>query len=111
MADQAIKAGQCVSQLRCIGCGRTALPDRFRCEHCRNLLEITYPGWAERGPAGMDSTSLKRQWRDRKSSIDPIDQSGVWRFREILPAIESKKIITIREGNTPVYELPHCAAS
>jgi len=59
----------------------------------------------------MDSTSLKRQWRERRSSLDPIDQSGVWRFREILPAIESKKIITIREGNTPVYELPHCAAS
>jgi threonine synthase len=59
----------------------------------------------------MDSTSLKRLWRERRSSLDPIDQSGVWRFREILPAIESKKIITIREGNTPVYELPHCAAS
>jgi threonine synthase len=111
MPEPAIQSGRSVSELRCIGCGRTALADRFRCEHCRDLLEITYPGWGERGPAGMDSTSLKRQWRERRSSLDPIDQSGVWRFREILPAIESKKIITIREGNTPVYELPHCAAS
>src|SRR5438132_3060881 len=111
MADQAIKAGQCVSQLRCIGCGRTALPDRFRCEHCRDLLEIIYPGWKESGPGGLDSASLKQLWRDRRSSLDPSDQSGVWRFREILPDISQQQVITIREGNTPVYELPHCAKS
>jgi threonine synthase len=35
----------------------------------------------------------------------------VWRFREILPEIARPQIITIREGNTPVYELPHCAKS
>jgi threonine synthase len=102
---------QAVSQLRCIGCGRTALPDRFRCEHCRDLLEIIYPGWEGRGPAGLTASALKKLWRDRRSSFDPIDQSGVWRFREILPEITSEKIITIREGNTPVYELPQCAKS
>jgi threonine synthase len=99
------------SELRCIGCGRTALPDRFRCEHCRDLLEIIYPGWKERGPGGLSSVALKRLWRDRRSSLDPADQSGVWRFREILPEIARPQIITIREGNTPVYELPHCAKS
>src|SRR5438552_725701 len=99
------------SELRCIGCGQTALPDRFRCEHCRDLLEILYPGWEERGAGGLSSVALKRLWRDRRSSLDPADQSGVWRFREILPEIARSKIITIREGNTPVYELPHCAKS
>jgi threonine synthase len=102
---------QAVSQLRCIGCGRTALPDRFRCEHCRDLLEIIYPGWEGRGPAGLTGSGLKKLWRDRRSSSEPIDQSGVWRFREILPEIASEKIITIREGNTPLYELPYCAKS
>src|SRR5438552_1349316 len=99
------------SELRCIGCGQTALPDRFRCEHCRDLLEILYPGWEERGAGGLSSVALKRLWRDRRSSLDPADQSGVWRFREILPEIARSKIITIREGNTPVYELAHCAKS
>jgi threonine synthase len=111
MSEQATKTGTSVSTLRCIGCGRTALADRFRCEHCRDLLEIIYPGWDERGPGGLSSAALKQLWRNRRSSLDPVDQSGVWRFREVLPEISSHEIITIREGNTPVYELPHCAKS
>jgi threonine synthase len=113
MSEQATKtkAGTSVSMLRCIGCGRTALPDRFRCEHCRDLLEIIYPGWEERGPGDLPASSLKKLWRDRRSSLDPVDQSGVWRFREILPEISSPQIITIKEGNTPVYQLSHCARS
>jgi threonine synthase len=35
----------------------------------------------------------------------------VWRFREILPDISQDQVITIREGNTPLYALPHCARS
>jgi threonine synthase len=111
MSESTAKTETTVSQLRCIGCGQIALPDRFRCEHCRDLLEIIYPGWEERGPGGLSSVALKRLWRDRRSSLDPADQSGVWRFREILPEIAKEQIITIREGNIPVYELPHCAAS
>jgi threonine synthase len=111
MPEQAIRPEKIVSQLRCIGCGEAALPDRFRCERCRDLLEIIYPGWAEAGPAGLDASGLKRLWLDRRASLKPADQSGVWRFREILPEIAADQIITIREGNTPVYELPHCAKS
>jgi threonine synthase len=111
MTEQATKTDVTVSQLRCIGCGRTALPDRFRCETCRDLLEIIYPGWDVCGPRGLDSTALKKLWCDRRASFKPADQSGVWRFREILPEIAEDKIITIREGNTPLYELPQCAQS
>jgi threonine synthase len=111
MGEQATKTGTSVSTLRCIGCGRTALADRFRCEHCRDLLEIIFPEWEEQGAAGLSAAALKNLWRDRRSSLDPIDQSGVWRFREILPEIPQPQIITIKEGNTPVYELPHCARS
>ena len=111
MAESAVKSGQSVSELRCIGCGRTALPDRFRCEYCHDLLEIVYPGWDDRAPAGLDVQTLKRLWRERLSSFDPADRSGVWRFRETLPEISQQQIITIKEGNTPIYELPHCAKS
>jgi threonine synthase len=111
MTELATKVGTSVSQLRCIGCGRTALADRFRCEHCRDLLEIIYPGWEQGGPNGYSATELKKLWLQRRASSESIDQSGVWRFREILPEISAEKIITIREGNTPVYELPHCAKS
>ncbi len=111
MTEPAIQSERSVSQLRCIGCGRTALADRFRCEHCRDLLEIIFPGWEESGPGGLDSAALKQLWLARRSSLDPADQSGVWRFREILPEISQQQVITIREGNTPLYALPHCARS
>lgn len=111
MTEPAIRTETSVSQLRCIGCGRTALPDRFRCEHCRDLLEIVYPGWEDGGPRGLGSSALEKLWRQRAASFDPADRSGVWRFREVLPAIAPGEIITIREGNTPVYELPRCAKS
>jgi threonine synthase len=111
MPEQAIKPERSVSQLRCIGCGKTALPDRFRCEHCRDLLEIIYPGWGNVGPTGLNAAALKNLWLGRRSSLNPADQSGVWRFREMLPEIAAQQIITIREGNTPVYELPRCAKS
>jgi threonine synthase len=109
MAELGIQSERSVSQLRCIGCGRIALPDRFRCEHCRDLLEIIYPAWEERGSSGLNAGALKKLWRERRSSLHPIEQSGVWRFREVLPEIRSTQIVTIGEGNTPVYQLPHCA--
>jgi len=111
MAEPAIQADPSVCELRCIGCGRTALPDRFRCEYCRDLLEILYPGWRNGGPAGVDPASLKTLWRERRTSLARPDLSGVWRFREILPRLAEQEIITMGEGNTPLYELPQCAKS
>src|SRR5258707_7467337 len=97
MAEQAIKADKSVSHLRCIGCGRTALADRFRCETCRDLLEIVYPGWDAGGPYGLDASSLKELWLDRRSSFEPADMSGGLRFRAVLSGIAGDKIITIRD--------------
>ena len=111
MAELGTQSDPGVSQLRCIGCGEIALPDRFRCEHCRDLLEIIYPGWEERSAGRLTAEELKRLWSSRRSSLDPLDQSGVWRFREVLPEIAARQVITIGEGNTPVYELPLCSRS
>jgi len=96
-------------RFRCIACGE--LSDRasqdFRCAHCGDLLEIIYPDWQQARP---DAAQLKAAWLDRKISAKPADQSGVWRFRDLLPRIDSEEeAITLREGNTPLYELPRCA--
>jgi threonine synthase len=41
-----------------------------------------------------------------------VDVSGVWRFRDLLPALESDEhAITLGEGNTPLYDLPQSARS
>ena len=39
----------------------------------------------------------------------PIDQSGVWRYRELLPFAADTEVVTLREGNTPL--LPGAAAA
>jgi threonine synthase len=98
-----------VSRLRCIACGAT--PDsagqNFRCTACGDLLEFFFPGWDSRPP--VDPRALKSLWLNRRTSRDALDQSGVWRFRELLPHIPAEHAITLREGNTPLYHLPRCA--
>ncbi len=107
-------------QLRCFGCGARiggaqAQPD-FRCAQCGELFEVEYPGWLERrGHDRPNPGALKWLWRERRSSSEALgqpglDQSGVWRFREILPILNSfGNAVTLREGNTPLYHLPRAA--
>jgi threonine synthase len=53
---------------------------------------------------------LKSTWRARRSSNEALDLSGVWRYRELLPnPALAQHVVTLREGNTPLYELPRCA--
>jgi len=96
-------------QLRCIDCGIVGRIDgsALRCERCGDLLEVVFPD--NRMP---EPEALKATWMRRRSSELPQDTSGVWRFREMLPNLEARQApITLREGNTPIYELPRCARS
>jgi threonine synthase len=96
-------------RFRCIACGDLSerASQDFRCPHCGDLLEITYPEWNQKT---AQSAKLKATWRERRLSAQSVDESGVWRFRDVLPAIENENyVITLREGNTPLYELPQCA--
>jgi threonine synthase len=53
---------------------------------------------------------LKWLWRERRCSHEALDHSGVWRFREVLPILESfGNAVTLREGNTPLYHLPRAS--
>ena len=102
-------------RLRCFGCGdriagAEAGPD-FRCTICGDLFEVEYPGWSERqGHDRPNAGALKWLWRERRSSSASLDHSGVWRFRELLPILDSfGSAVTLREGNTPLYTLPRSA--
>jgi len=102
-------------QLRCFGCGERisgaeARPD-FRCAQCGDLFEVEYPGWSQRrGPDRPNPGALKWLWRERRCSSEMLDQSGVWRFRELLPILDSfGNVVTLREGNTPLYSLTRAA--
>src|ERR1039458_7796908 len=102
-------------QLRCFGCGARisgaqAQPD-FRCVECGDLFEVDYPGWGQRkGPDRPNPGALKWLWRERRCSSEALDHSGVWRFRELLPILDSfGNAVTLREGNTPLYRLTRTA--
>jgi threonine synthase len=75
----------------------------YNCPRCGALLEAVYP------PA-CDPGHLKKLWRERRLSNAPLDQSGVWRYREFIPFLESTSaVMTLREGNTPVLDAPKAA--
>ena len=104
-------------RFRCIACGdlSDSASQNFRCSHCGDLLEIVYPTWSRSGAKPGSSSAapvaqgLKSTWKNRLLSLDSVDRSGVWRFRELLPFANDEAVITLREGNTPLYELPQCA--
>jgi threonine synthase len=96
----------------CISCGEAngALAADFRCSHCGDLLEVDFPKWSK--GLAPEPDALKALWRERRTSNAALDSSGVWRFREMLPELDDwTSAITLREGNTPLYDLPHCARS
>ena len=93
------------------GCRATEARPDFRCSQCGDLFEVEYPGWVPaQGPDRPNPGALKWLWRERRCSSEALDHSGVWRFRELLPILESfGNAVTLREGNTPLYHLPRAA--
>src|SRR5262249_25439063 len=59
----------------------------------------------------LNAEGLKSTWNQRRLSLSEVDLSGVWGFRDLLPELEDheEEVITLREGGTPLYELPRCA--
>jgi threonine synthase len=89
------------AHLRCARCGQryAVLDQRYRCD-CGGTLDVIHD---------LDAPKLTTDDLDaRRNSLDPLDRSGVWRFREfILPLSEAEMqsaIVTRGEGNTHLYE-------
>lgn len=71
--------------------------DTYSCAICGGALEVKY----EFDP--FDPEQLRHAWHQRRLSGEPIDRSGVWRFRELIPFIEpGARIISLSEGSTPL---------
>jgi threonine synthase len=65
------------------------------CPKCGSLLDVTYDWNAVPVPKSL--SEFERRWTTR---LNPVDYSGVWRFRELLPFATDQQIVTIGEGQT-----------
>src|SRR5215216_2175639 len=75
----------------------------YVCSRCGGLLDVVSQD------TGVDAASLRELWRTRRSSLATRDRSGVWRFREFLPFADDAEVVSLGEGNTPLYDAPRSA--
>ena len=93
---------------RCVGeaCGADfSLTENIHaCPRCGGLLDVLFEfdrAAAHQWPA---------LWQRRRVSLQSLDTSGVWRFRELIPFLDDYgAVATLGEGNTPLLESPRAA--
>jgi threonine synthase len=86
----------------CEDCGKQipATDSRGDCPDCGGLLEIAHEN-------GSDPSSLKELFAERRGQIGGVEQSGVWRYRElVLPTAADVDVVSHPEGNTPLMRRP-----
>jgi len=87
--------------LQCIeeSCARRQEPkkEEHQCAYCGGLLDVHYEF------DSFDPERIRLAWHQRRLSGEPIDRSGVWRFRELIPFVSpTDRIISLSEGSTPL---------
>ena len=82
------------------GCGATYDVGEVRtsCDKCGALLDVNYD-W-DSLPVPDSLSCFEKKWARRN---EPLEKSGVWRFRELLPFAPDEKIVTVGEGQTPLH--------
>ena len=65
------------------------------CPKCGNLLDAEYEWDKLELPRSL--AAFEERWANRRN---PLDFSGVWRFRELIPFAGESSILTIGEGQT-----------
>jgi threonine synthase len=91
--------------LQCLDCHAQFDPTSrlYTCERCDGLLDLVHEVKA------FAPDELNQLWDARLASKAAVDQSGVWRFRELLPEVDEANIVTMIEGNTQLFDAPRCA--
>ncbi len=94
--------------LQCIetNCSKTfeKASKAYVCPQCGGLLDVCYDFQI------TDPDKVKEIFHQRRLSNGALDLSGVWRYRELLPfCSDLSKVVSMQEGNTPIYDAPRCA--
>jgi threonine synthase len=77
----------------------------YVCPQCGGLLDVE-----KRWDRFANANTLRELWQQRLSANNERDRSGVWRYRELLPFADDVQIVSLAEGNTPLYTAPRSAA-
>ncbi|MCA9114395.1 MAG: pyridoxal-phosphate dependent enzyme [Planctomycetaceae bacterium] len=108
LSSQSDQSSQRAAFQQCIApdCGQTYGLDEVLplCPACGELLDVTYD-W-DRVPVPASLREFEARWSSRRN---PVDFSGVWRFRELLPFAREDQIVTIGEGQTILQLSDSCA--
>jgi len=77
--------------MQCIGCGKEYHVNEiiYNCESCGDLLEVR-----------IDERAMKEKIETGEWRLRPI---SVWKYKEFLPVFDDTKIVTLKEGGTPLY--------
>ncbi len=75
------------------------------CPRCGNLLDVAYD-W-NRTPLPRTLRELEGKWTRRH---EPLDFSGVWRFRQLLPFASDRFVVSVGEGQTLLQRADAVAA-
>ncbi|MGH9906234.1 MAG: threonine synthase, partial [Pyrinomonadaceae bacterium] len=94
------------SAQRCIECEADyGINERlYTCRFCGGLLEVV-----KQSDSTPNAHILRPRWEARLGSHAARDRSGVWRYRELLPFPDDAPVVTLAEGNTPLYDAPRSA--
>ena len=75
-----------------IAASKYSRPDRRK---CGEILDIQYDWRKATLPKSLET--FQQRWQNRRF---PLDYSGVWRFRELLPFAADAMVCTVGEGQT-----------
>jgi len=84
-------------RLECIECGsKFKIDERFyTCPKCDGLLEVEF-----------ETSELKRKLDLKRLKTET---PSVWKYNAFMPILDKTKIISLREGGTPLYRCDHLA--
>ncbi|MCK4926118.1 pyridoxal-phosphate dependent enzyme [Candidatus Aerophobetes bacterium] len=86
------------TKLRCLRCGKEyPLLMKYNCSKCKGILDVEY-----------DYEAMKK--KEIGSHLSIRKDKGMWKFRDFLPIRNKESIVTLREGDTPLFRCERLGA-
>jgi len=79
------------TKLKCLRCGKEyPIFTKYNCSKCKGILDVEY-----------DYEAMKKKEIGSRFAVKTNE--GIWRFKDFLPVEKKESIVTLREGDTPLF--------